>query len=226
MSDILEKPVHAILLKPDHIQSLVEEGRLPQALKERELPLPKPKKEKKNKLNLKVLNEAKKWNVPSGNKLRKQQRTQMRLRALHDSIPGPDPVPPCSTCKTAPCCKAFVVVLTELEYDSGLYGDMAIKFTPDVIEQINHGSLLPLFPNDLLPNDFHGNSNNSYYLEGMMGQPCPFLQEDNRCGIYENRPITCRVYSCVGDPRITEGMRQGTEPLMTLRDLLEGLSSE
>jgi len=30
--------------------------------------------------------------------------------------------------------------------------------------------------------------------------PCPFLSGDGSCGIYENRPLVCRVYHAVGDP--------------------------
>ena len=47
-----------------------------------------------------------------------------------------------------------------------------------------------------------------------MGQPCPFLGEDKRCSIYEVRPTVCRGYSCREDPRITPGVRAGTEVIM------------
>lgn len=31
---------------------------------------------------------------------------------------------------------------------------------------------------------------------------CPFLQKDNRCGIYEERPETCRGHICYANPDI------------------------
>lgn len=40
-------------------------------------------------------------------------------------------------------------------------------------------------------------------LPYMSLQPkCPFLQKDNRCGIYEERPKSCRSYVCHEDPQI------------------------
>ena len=33
----------------------------------------------------------------------------------------------------------------------------------------------------------------------MNQSPCPFLLEDNRCRIYEIRPVACRAYPHSGD---------------------------
>jgi uncharacterized protein len=32
-------------------------------------------------------------------------------------------------------------------------------------------------------------------LDKPLGLRCPYLQEDNLCGAYENRPLVCRSYS-------------------------------
>jgi Fe-S-cluster containining protein len=31
--------------------------------------------------------------------------------------------------------------------------------------------------------------------------PCPFLTDAGACGIYEHRPVVCRIYHALGDPR-------------------------
>jgi len=43
-----------------------------------------------------------------------------------------------------------------------------------------------------------------YYDEGL---PCPFLNEGGACGIYEDRPLTCRMYLAVSDPSFCEPER-------------------
>lgn len=40
--------------------------------------------------------------------------------------------------------------------------------------------------------------------------PCPFLASDGSCGIYESRPLICRMYQVVGDP---ENCRHGRNQL-------------
>jgi Fe-S-cluster containining protein len=41
-----------------------------------------------------------------------------------------------------------------------------------------------------------------YYLRG---QPCPFLAEGGVCGIYENRPMSCRMYYSLSHPSLCKG---------------------
>ncbi len=149
-----------------------------------------------------------------GSSVAKQSVLRTRLRVMHDSVPKvpAELAPPCHECKTAACCRAFLVDITREEYESGLYGDHAIKLTPEMQEQL---SLSPTswlaFAAAQGSSMFAGRSENMYVLEGLMGQPCPFLKADNKCGIYEYRPLTCRVYTCVGDSRVTQRMRDGHE---------------
>lgn len=206
MSDILKKPVHLAILKPSHLQKLAEKGVFPVS----EYAKPTPEQPK-------LPSEPKKSNIPKIHRVAvpsssyvKKAQIQGQLRVVHDSVPpiSKDKQPPCDTCKTAACCRAFVVNITELEYESGIYGDAAVKITPEMSEQLNSKSVSTVMitaPRNI--------KETSYYLEGKIGEPCPFLGEDNRCTIYDIRPITCRVYTCVDDSRITEGMRQGTEPV-------------
>lgn len=205
----MKKPVHVAILKPTLIQKLKEQGRLSdrrfagQTPDEFKLPVD----ETATKRRLPVLN--------MGSTLQKKALYKTQVRRLHESIPPleSDKIPPCDSCKTSACCRAFLVALTEEEYESGYYGDFAVKFSQEDIQQLQDKSTIfaslhaPVGLNNLLAkpdNDSH------YYLEGVIGTACPFLQEDGRCGIYENRPVVCRVYSCVGDDRITQEMRDGS----------------
>lgn len=209
--DVLKKPVHVALLRTTTLEQLAatqkigvtpfgvdpttERVHLPQAKKERPYHI----------------------DIPKAANYAKLAKKRVQLRVVHDRIPAVpvDKQPPCSSCKTAACCRVFVVNLTELEYESGVYGDSAVKLTPEIYQQLQSR-----FAQTVMLTAPRNTGETSYYLEGSIGQPCPFLLDDNRCGIYENRPRTCRVYTCVGDPRITEGMRQGTEPMDPISVLL------
>ena len=41
-----------------------------------------------------------------------------------------------------------------------------------------------------------------YYLRG---QPCPFLTEGGACGVYENRPMSCRMFFSMSHPSLCKG---------------------
>lgn len=56
-----------------------------------------------------------------------------------------------------------------------------------------------------------------YQLKKEGGEPCPYLKE-NKCSIYERRPITCREYTCKGDDRI--------KPVYTARKQIETIITE
>ncbi len=203
--DILKKPIHIALLRPTQLDRLAAEHKIeasPFGVDPNVAPAPLPvaQKEKPYKVA-----------IPKAANYVKSAKKQVQLRVLHDRIP-PLPEsqkPPCDTCKTAACCYVFVVNIDELEYESGLYGDAAVKLTPEIFQQLRSKFLLP----QMVTAPRQVSSKPAYYLDGQVGQPCPFLTEDKKCGIYDIRPRTCRVYTCVGDPRITEGMRQGTEPI-------------
>lgn len=205
--EILKKPVHLALLRPTQLEKMAAQGKIsitPFGLdpKVEEVPLPVEQKEKSTH----------KFEIPKMPNLTKAAKKQVHLKLLHDKIPPipEDKKPPCSSCKTAACCKVFVVNITELEYDSGVYGDAAIKIDPATFKQLRGRVLMLQLLTAPRPRK---DDKPTYFLEGKMGEPCPFLTKDNKCGIYDMRPKTCRVYSCVGDPRITEEMRQGTVDL-------------
>ncbi len=201
--DVLKKPVHVALLRPTQLERLAANKKIaatPFGLDPSLEPQPLPKEVKE-----------KPYTLPKAPNYTKQAKKQVQLKVIHDRIPPipEEQQPPCSSCKTSACCYVFVVNIDELEYESGLYGDAAVKLTPEIYKQLR--SRLNLTQMVTAPRE--NVEKNTYYLEGKIGQPCPFLTEDKKCGIYEIRPRTCRVYTCVGDPRITEGMRQGTEPI-------------
>jgi Fe-S-cluster containining protein len=202
--DLLKKPVHIALLRPTQLEKLAAEGKIAQTQfgvdpNGSGQPLPVEQKEKPYKVAL-----------PKAPNYAKTAKKQVQLRVIHNSVP-PIPAelqPPCGTCKTAACCYVFVVNIDELEYEAGIYGDAAVKLTPEMYQQLRGRFVLAQMVTAPRASKKPG-----YYLEGKIGEPCPFLTKDNKCGIYDIRPKTCRVYTCVGDPRITEGMRQGTEPI-------------
>jgi Fe-S-cluster containining protein len=211
MSDVLKKPVHKTLHNSTPIDDLAKDGKItstPFGVNPAPEKQPLPKEEKPRPVS-----SVPKFNTPKlGIVNRVQENTVLRtkLRVLHESIPplAKDKKPPCASCKTAACCRAFVVSLSQKEYESGLYGDQAIKITPEIAKQLQ-GSAVALMmltaPSVRLVKD------TQYFLEGKVGDPCPFLGEDNSCTIYNDRPIVCRTYTCVDDPRITQEMRDGTE---------------
>jgi len=119
-----------------------------------------------------------------------------------------------------------MVNITADEYESGLYGDYAVKLTHQDSKNLRMGTLLALAT--LHMPMVHGvqEGEPQYYLEGPVGQVCPMLQEDGQCGIYEKRPLTCRMYSCVDDARITQEMRDGTVDIETAIMAWLGISAE
>lgn len=204
MREVLKKPVHLAILKESHIQKLAREGKLkdqPFALQSPEK-VTLPSSESRPRLT---------FNAPKGPDVVKQMRLRTHLRVIHDRVPPlpADNQPPCDTCKTAACCRAFVVHITKEEYESGLYGDAAIEITDEVRRQLPPSSQNFLHMAIQMPNIAFDNQHN-YFLEGLIGEPCKFLGKDNRCTIYDVRPVTCRQYSCIGDERITQEMRDGT----------------
>lgn len=146
-----------------------------------------------------------KLNVPKFNKLpitkvKEQDRIRVKLDMVYATLESPNPVPPCDTCETSACCYMFYVPITEEEYSSGRYEGVAVSVSPEAADQLESTHRLP-------KNPLRVPGEPVYYLEGVPGEPCPYLK-DNRCSIYAHRPLICRTYSCVNDPRITEDMRK------------------
>lgn len=205
--DVLKQPVHAVVLKPHHLQDLQRRGKLPGGgvVKQPPETQPLPKEEKPQRYNPLGGINLKEMVSPTRSAIKKT-----KLRVIHDRVPPipKDKQPPCTECKTAACCSAFVVAITKDEYESGLYDPYAIELDPKYMRQIQGNLLLSATATSPI---HHVTDKTEYYLEGAIGEPCPFLDSKNRCGIYEYRPITCRIYSCVDDPRITQKMRDGDE---------------
>lgn len=212
IDDVLKKPVHAVVLRPRHLQDLQKRGKLLNGGVIRTAPSQQtlPVKEKKKKR----YNPLAGFDIKSVTKPARDAMRKTRLRVLHDSIPPlpKDKQPPCNECVTSACCVAFVVSISEEEYESGQYDPYAVKLAPEVVRQLRGKTLL----STTATSPVHSiGEQTEHYLEGKLGEPCPFLLSGGKCGIYDQRPITCRVYSCVGDDRITPGMRDGTEPIFS-----------
>ena len=134
-----------------------------------------------------------------------QERTKRKLKVLYNSIVIPqNKQPPCHTCKASPCCKSYIVPILKDEYESGIYGDYAVKLTKESLQALRSQRTLSFNLNPAPGEDV------AYVLEGVVGEACPFLGADNKCTIYEYRPKTCREYTCVDDKRITQELRDGT----------------
>lgn len=48
--------------------------------------------------------------------------------------------------------------------------------------------------------------------------PCPLLNEENRCSVYEARPLICRAYYAVSDPYYCHPHRLGDDTKIVPRD--------
>lgn len=209
--DVLKKPVHVVVLKDAYIRQLQDKGKLPKTAVSTEVP-PRPVLPREEKVRPQgVVRPA----IPKSNVVRKTA-TQTKLRVLYDRIPPlpADKVPPCNTCVAA-CCYAFIVEITKEEYDSGLYGDAAVKITPDMAKQFK--GTIGSFHTMLVPTIQSMTDENVYLLEGKVGEPCPFL-DGTKCSIYDDRPVVCRTYTCVDDPRITDDMRAGKTTILEEMD--------
>jgi Fe-S-cluster containining protein len=141
--------------------------------------------------------------------IKKQAELRVKLSRVKP-IPE-EKKPPCKSCKTSACCTQFLVELTKEEYESGLYHPYTAKITAEQINQLSGlaGAFLKLKGGVVVPR--------TYYILGEgPGEPCPFLREDKGCGIYDHRPLVCRTYTCVGDDRINDGIREGLIPITSL----------
>lgn len=208
--DVLKKPVHVAILKPAHIQKLAKEGKLPSYILTKQTPetISKPVEEKKVPELPAYRQIAKK-----AAKQRSQTMLRTKLRVIHEHVDADfsattDKIekPPCETCQ-AVCCVAFLVNISKEEYDSGLYGDYAVTITEKDKENLGKGVLVRLAT--MNAPTIHYVEEDKYFIEGSINTPCPFLTKSNKCSIYDKRPVTCRVYSCVDDDRVTKAMREG-----------------
>lgn len=204
MTDVLKKPVHTALIPLTHIQTLQAEGKLPKNAVSLETPEPIGLPQNKP-----VATSRMKLPISGASEIFRKEKMKTRLRVLYDKVPSipKDKKPPCDTCTEAPCCKAFMVELTQDEYDSGLFADYAVKLTEEARNQLKFNVGTVILSLNALP--LLLSRDDVYYLEGEAGQPCPYLDNKNRCTIYNDRPVVCRSYTCVGDSRITEQMRTG-----------------
>lgn len=199
MTEILKKPVHTNLSKYTELEKLHHNNKLV-----------------KTPVSLVTWNrsslptEVKEHYVSSVHK----SKAKFKLQVMYDKVP-PIPKelkPNCKECKTQACCTAFLVPLTKLEYESGIYGDNAVKLTREAVDQLKGSYALRwtlLQMGGLLSTD----KDTHYYLEGGLGAQCPYLTKKG-CSIYDYRPLTCRTYTCVGDNRITQNIKDGVDKMI------------
>lgn len=199
--DVLTTPVHPILHKDTLTEQLGKGVRgLGTTAQYKRPPLPK-EPEEASRTARSLLPK------PSGRAVRSSK--QLRLRVLQDRVQGPtgDLEPPCGSCKTKPCCTNFLVTISQEEYESGLY-EHATKVTMADLKLLSTSKLL-LYTTLPLASKVAKSRETRYYLGGAPGEPCPHLEDDGACGIYNHRPTVCRTYTCIGDARITDADRQG-----------------
>jgi len=204
MNDILKKPVHIALIPPTQIQELrkskyVEDFRYTSSI-DNNTKLPQ---EEKARL-------VPKLNIPKFNK--GNPRKRVMLKVLYDQIPEPIQDPPCNSCVAA-CCRMYVIDLTKEEYESGIFDPYAVEVTKEISEQLHSSSLLVgQILDTLSAATVTPDGKTRRVLDKQVGEPCPFLTNDDKCGIYDDRPYICRAYSCLDDKRITDDHRNGIHP--------------
>ena len=117
---VLKAPVHLVVLQPSHIQKLQAKGTFPVGGLVRPIPEPHELPGVPKPVRVPRHNPLARFKPPHVNSV-KDRMKKTRLAVLHDRVlPIPDHLkPPCGTCKTSACCKAFVVGITKEEYDSG-----------------------------------------------------------------------------------------------------------
>lgn len=192
----LNKPVHPALYRKPPIAEVV-----PSTRPDVENPQPQQDCLPKEAPAVKTQLRAPKFEKPTFRQQSREGKLRIHLRTLWRHVPSlPEELePPCETCETSACCKEFFVPLAQEEYESGEYAPYAVRVAAKAMQQLKRSINLPYSYED--PNG------DGYYLEGMPGEYCPFFK-NNKCSIYDKRPLTCRTYTCVTDPRITESLRK------------------
>ena len=202
--DPLDTPVHEGLYQGTPIQELAQTGATtegcPYSVPTPEKPLlPEPKVELSPVAKFSPFAQLPKVQVP---KHARSEALKTRLRVLYATVPPlpDDKKPDCDSCSAA-CCRAFLVFLSKEEYESGLYGKHAVKVSREAAQQLKTS-----YPSLAVAAEA-SSSGFVYLLEGPLGVQCPFLSAAAGCTIYDDRPLVCRSYTCVGDARITESMK-------------------
>lgn len=208
MSNILEKPVHPALYKYTELEKLQHANKLTKTSASlvqptrTELPVAKRPERK-----LSAHSQSFKSSTHKA-------KAKMKLKVLYERLP-PIPKelkPNCENCNTQACCTAFIVPITKLEYESGIYEDNAVKLTKEAVEQLRNSFVLR-WSMLQMGGLFSQEKEVYYFLEGSLGMKCPYLG-DRGCSIYNHRPLTCRTYTCVGDSRITQEIKDGTKKMI------------
>ena len=192
---------HVAILRETHVERLARENRLPKAA----IPRPERKEQPAKLPSFNIEHKLTRHKTKQEEAMKRR-----RLNVLYDAVPPfpPEHEPPCGTCKAVPCCVATVIPLTKEEFESGNFGEYAVKLTKEVRKQLRSG-IVGRFLTALIPG--YEKEGDLHVLDSAVGDPCPFLRDDNKCSIYEKRPLACRMYTCVTDPNIDQEVRDGTK---------------
>lgn len=135
-------------------------------------------------------------------------RRKRRLALVHEQM---ETMPaPCDTCKTSVCCYLYPTFLAKEEYESGAYRGNTIEITRGQANQLKNPLNYALVPESLLMRSRGKGS--LYMLKRREDGACVYLGGDGKCTIYNERPISCRAYTCLGDKLIPEYLRDGSVP--------------
>lgn len=99
-----------------------------------------------------------------------------------------------STC--APGCAHCCYMLTSISVPE------ALVIAQSLVQKPDWKALLPKLRKSAQDNCYDGIDNFNYFQKHIA---CPFLQEDNRCGIYDVRPACCRYHYVVSPPENCDG---------------------
>ncbi len=103
----------------------------------------------------------------------------------------PEAQPCCSRCTTPHCCSE-PAYCDDHEIDAMLGGLTQAQRTQVAVNTMRWIPKSLPFIKQERPNAF------PYRLANI---PCPFLGQDGRCMAYENRPMDCRMFIALGDPK-------------------------
>lgn len=214
MSDVRKKPVNPVLHKKTPYDEIRETRKLthsvvslPDAIQQ---PLPTEPASRKFKVvkDTRLLDAAKRRTKPANQKL------IHRLKVVQAQLPVAKA--DCASCSSSPCCYRYPTFLTPEEYRTGLYGDNAIELTPEILDQFRHVTHLYIYLPYLAY--FYGSpaSYSHFVLKKREDGGCVYLDKHNKCSIYSQRPLSCRLYTCDGDPAITQEMKDGSDPTFAI----------
>jgi Fe-S-cluster containining protein len=102
------------------------------------------------------------------------------------------------------CCRHYVTSVEPIEILAIHFHIHSLDQYPDLLFAL-HGRVAKfkqILVKEIADNEAEDRALHRYFLRGV---PCPFLDKDEKCGIYASRPMACRMFFSASAPRFCAG---------------------